>query len=278
MVSFLFETLPPECPLPLSLRKTDPFRVSMLTGGYGGYAPQQGAYGQQPQGYGANDPFAQQYNNGGGYQQQQQQQAYVPPVRQASAVSSSPFTRTLPDSNAPAPAKAPTVSLSIGGKTVSAPPAAKSDAKPATVSLSIGGSKPAASKSSTPSSSKPSTPAPGSSSVAATAGTSSGGSVKKQDAAEKKIEQMDKKQEKIEQKVKKQEAKRDEKVEKEEKDSEKIAEEIKASVDEETLVDLFGEDAGAFMKWFPIISSLSLNLRLMNRFLWSMQVKILNLI
>lgn len=217
-------------------------------GGYGGYAPQQGAYGQQPQGYGANDPFAQQYNNGGGYQQQQQQQAYVPPVRQASAVSSSPFTRTLPDSNAPAPAKAPTVSLSIGGKTVSAPPAAKSDAKPATVSLSIGGSKPAASKSSTPSSSKPSTPAPGSSSVAATAGTSSGGSVKKQDAAEKKIEQMDKKQEKIEQKVKKQEAKRDEKVEKEEKDSEKIAEEIKASVDEETLVDLFGEDAGKDIK------------------------------
>lgn len=75
------------------------------------------------------------------------------------------------------------------------------------------------------------------------------------DAAEKKIEQMDKKQEKIEQKVKKQEAKRDEKVEKEEKDAEKIAEEIKASVDEETLVDLYGDDAGAFMSILVILRS-----------------------
>ncbi|GAA5900127.1 translation termination factor GTPase eRF3 [Sporobolomyces salmoneus] len=220
-------------------------------GGYGNYGgfPQQGGYpGQQmPQGYGANDPFAQQQYNQNPYnapppRQQQQQQA--PPARNPAPSASSPFTRTLPDSNAP-PAKA--VSLSIGGKSVSLPSstAPKSD-KPASVSLSIGGGGPKASSSSkttTPGSSKPATPALGATSSAA---SSTPAAAKKGDAqlnaAEKKIEQMDKKQEKIEQKIKKDEAKRQEKVEKEEKDADKIEEEVKASVDEETLLDLYGND------------------------------------
>ncbi|GAA6016127.1 hypothetical protein JCM11491_000676 [Sporobolomyces phaffii] len=208
-------------------------------GGYGGY-PQQGGYpGQQqqvPQGYGANDPFAQQYN-GNPYNAPPRQQQQ--PVRNPAPAASSPFTRSLPDVNAP-PAKA--VSLSIGGKSVSLPSstAPKTD-KPASVSLSIGGGSKTASssKTTTPASSKPATPAPGATS-AATAST------KKADAqlnaAEKKIEQMDKKQEKAEQKVKKDEAKRQEKVDKEDKDAGKIEEEVKASVDEETLVDLYGDD------------------------------------
>ncbi|GAA5962867.1 hypothetical protein JCM3765_005898 [Sporobolomyces pararoseus] len=218
-------------------------------GGYGGY-PQQGGYPGQPQvpqGYGANDPFAQQYNQNPYNAPQQRQQAPQArnPAPAAAPSSSSPFTRTLPDSNAP-PAKA--VSLSIGGKSVSLPSssAPKTD-KPASVSLSIGGGSKtsSSSKNTTPGSSKPATPAPGASSVAASS-SSAPAAAKKADAqlnaAEKKIEQMDKKQEKIEQKIRKDEAKRQEKVEKEEKDADKIEEEVKASVDEETLVDLYGED------------------------------------
>ena len=72
-------------------------------------------------------------------------------------------------------------------------------------------------------------------------------------AAEKKIEQMDKKQEKIDQKIRKDEAKRQEKVEKEEKDADKIEEEVKASVDEETLVDLYGEDSKSFSRFFFLL-------------------------
>lgn len=221
---------------------------SVFAGGYGGY-PQQGGYPAQqqqvPQGYGANDPFAQQYNQNP-YNAPRQPQPTRNPAPAAAPSASSPFTRTLPDSNAP-PAKA--VSLSIGGKSVSLPSstAPKTD-KPASVSLSIGGGASKASSSSkntTPASSKPATPAPGSASVAA-AGTTTA-QAKKADAqlnaAEKKIEQMDKKQEKAEQKVKKDEAKRQEKVEKEEKDADKIEEEVKASVDEDTLVDLYGDDS-----------------------------------
>lgn len=226
---------------------------SVFAGGYGGY-PQQGGYPAQqqqvPQGYGANDPFAQQYNQNP-YNAPRQPQPTRNPAPAAAPSASSPFTRTLPDSNAP-PAKA--VSLSIGGKSVSLPSstAPKTD-KPASVSLSIGGGASKASSSSkntTPASSKPATPGPGSASVAA-AGTSTA-PAKKADAqlnaAEKKIEQMDKKQEKAEQKVKKDEAKRQEKVEKEEKDADKIEEEVKASVDEDTLVDLYGDDSMYILK------------------------------
>lgn len=66
---------------------------------------------------------------------------------------------------------------------------------------------------------------------------------------------MDKKQEKIDQKIRKDEAKRQEKVEKEEKDADKIEEEVKASVDEETLVDLYGEDSKSFSSFFFFFSS-----------------------
>ncbi|GAA5942105.1 translation termination factor GTPase eRF3 [Sporobolomyces koalae] len=215
-------------------------------GGYGGY-PQQGGYqGGQPQGYGANDPFAQQYNHNpyNAPPPQQQQQQYQPPVRSLNigggASSSSPFTRTLPDSTSSGPAKA--VSLSIGGKTVSSS-TPKTD-KPASVSLSIGGGASASSKSSTPASSKPATPQPGSISIAKKAPASNNNAQDSQlTAAEKKIEQLDKKQEK----VKKEEAKRTATTapaaaDKEDKDSGKIEEEVKASVDEETLVDLYGDD------------------------------------
>ncbi|GAA5984478.1 hypothetical protein JCM10908_003366 [Rhodotorula pacifica] len=226
-------------------------------GGYGGqygYAPQQG-YGQPPAGYGAPDPFAARYNNNngpGGYQppQQPQTRVYEPPVR-TNVGNPAPFVRNS-DPNAPPPAKAPTMSLSIGGggKTVSLPKA-DPDAKPATVSLKIGGgaSKPASgagagssaggsaagsskaatpassSKAATPNSSKPATPVAGKSASAAAAAPSA--AVKKED---KVAAANAKKEEKAEAK----------KVEDAKKDA--VEAEIQAVADAEALEDLYGGD------------------------------------
>ncbi|GAA5825810.1 hypothetical protein JCM3770_006343 [Rhodotorula araucariae] len=219
-------------------------------GAYGGYGqqqygayPQQG-YGQAPAGYGAHDPFAARYNAGGapapagGFQAgppQPQTRVYEPPVRQAAA-GGAPFVRREVDPSAPPPAKAPTMSLKIGGGGGSAAPK-DPDAKPATVSLKIGGSKTPAqgssapaskgatpapgSKSSTPSSSKPGTPAPPA-------------AVKEKAAAEKKAEKTEAA------KAQKAEAKKVEEVKKAEAD--KIAEEVKAVADDETIADLYGVD------------------------------------
>ncbi|GAA5953701.1 hypothetical protein JCM21900_001706 [Sporobolomyces salmonicolor] len=212
--------------------------------GYGQYAgyPQQG-YGGQPQGYGAHDPFAQQYNTGAynSYQQQPQQQSYQPPVRQPAPAASAPFTRAAADPDAPPPAKAPTMSLKIGGSSSTSSPAPGASDKPATVSLKIGGgaskaattaaksaaSTPAASKTTTPASSKPGTPV-------------AGAKLSDAAAAEKKAEKAEAT------KVKKDEAKKAEKVAKEEqaikKDAEAVAAEVQAAVDEETLADLYGAE------------------------------------
>ncbi|GJN93212.1 hypothetical protein Rhopal_006259-T1 [Rhodotorula paludigena] len=228
---------------------------NQYAGGYGGYGqqqygayPQQG-YGQAPQGYGAHDPFAARYNGQGFGQPQQPQQpqtrVYEPPVRQQPAASSggAPFVRRE-DPSAPAPAKAPTMSLKIGGGSSAA--TRDPDAKPATVSLKIGGSKPAAgaaaekkpasaaassaggsaagSKAGTPPSTKPSTPVAGKSASAAPAAA----------AAEKKADKVEAT------KAKKEEAKKVEEVKRAEAD--KVAEEVKAVADEETLADLYGVD------------------------------------
>ncbi|POY74770.1 hypothetical protein BMF94_2246 [Rhodotorula taiwanensis] len=227
-------------------------------GGYGGqygYAPQQG-YGQAPAGYDAQDPFAARYNGGGGApggyqppQQQQQTRVYEPPVRSTGPASSAPFVRGTTDPNAPAPAKAPTMSLSIGGggKTVSLPKA-DPDAKPASVSLKIGGGSSSASKAAgsssaagsskaatpassskaaTPNSSKPSTPVAGKSSSAAPAAAAAP-AAKKEDKSEA---------------VK---AKKDAQAEQKKADDAKkdaVAAEIQAVADQEALEDLYGGEA-----------------------------------
>lgn len=209
-------------------------------GGYGGYgAPQQGYYNQQQGGYGG-------YNNGGynnnqynnQYNQQQQPQqpetkAYVPQARAPVTGMNTPFVRK-DDPDAPAPPK--TMSLSIGG-----------NAKPATVSLSIGGKKPAAapakaatpaaatpaasSKANTPASTKASTPTP----EAAAAGPKA---AKKAEAAAPAA-------------AKAAPAAAAKKADEpaaaaasNSKTADAVAEEAKASVDEETLKDLYG-DGGA---------------------------------
>ncbi|TNY22659.1 P-loop containing nucleoside triphosphate hydrolase protein [Rhodotorula diobovata] len=218
---------------------------------YGGY-PQQG-YGQAPAGYGAHDPFAARYNNAPGgpgfppahQPQQAQTRVYEPPVRTQPPAPSggAPFVRRE-DPNAPAPAKAPTMSLKIGGGSSSAS-ARDPDAKPATVSLKIGGGaskttvaaggaaggagagsgSAAGSKGTTPSSSKPGTPAPGAKAA------------KEQDgkpAAEKKADKVEAA------KARKDEARKADEVHKVEQD--KVAEEVKAAADDETLADLYGVD------------------------------------
>ncbi|GAA6012721.1 hypothetical protein JCM10207_005337 [Rhodosporidiobolus poonsookiae] len=203
-------------------------------GQYGGY-PQQG-YGNVPQGYGAQDPFAQRYNNNGGYQQYQPQQpqqpqtkVYEPPVRQPAAAPSAPFVRRE-DPNAPAPSKPPT--LSIGGKSSAAAKPADPNAKPATVSLKIGGAKSSAapsaaasSKAATPaSSSKGGSPAP-----SKPATPVAGKPAEKAEAVKAKKEEVA---------AKKEEAVAAKKAADEKKDA--VAEEAKAAATEEELADLFG--------------------------------------
>ncbi|GAA6030757.1 hypothetical protein JCM8097_008858, partial [Rhodosporidiobolus ruineniae] len=214
--------------------------------GYGGYGQQQqqyggypqGGYGGAPQGYGAQDPFAQRYNNGGynQYQQQPQQpqtRVYEPPVRQAAQPASAPFVRRE-DPNAPAPSKPPT--LSIGG---SKPKPADPNAKPATVSLKIGGSKPAAASSSS-TASKSATPA-ASSKAASPAPSKPATPVSGKPAAEKKAEAApEKKAAPVPAAVKKAEKAVAVAAEKEKADA--VAEEVKAVATEEDIADLYGAD------------------------------------
>ncbi|GAA5883754.1 hypothetical protein JCM3774_000579 [Rhodotorula dairenensis] len=218
-------------------------------GQYGGYAPQQG-YGQAPAGYGAPDPFAARYNNNGpgGYQppQQPQTRTYEPPVRSSGPA----FVRPASDPNTPPPAKAPTMSLSIGGggKTVSLPSKpADPDAKPATVSLKIGGGGAGASKSaagssaaSAASSSKAATPAV--SSKAATPNSSKPGTpVAGKSASAAPTSAAAKKEEKVAAtNAKKEEKAEAKKVEEAKKDA--VEAEIQAVADAEALEDLYGGD------------------------------------
>ncbi|GAA5824699.1 hypothetical protein JCM11251_005306 [Rhodosporidiobolus azoricus] len=215
-------------------------------GQYGGY-PQQG-YGNVPQGYGAQDAFAQRYNNPGFAQFQQQAQSsqpqtrvYEPPARQPAApASSAPFVRRE-DPNAPPPSKPPT--LSIGGAKPSLPKP-DANAKPATVSLKIGGSKSsAASSSSTTASSKAATPATGSKN-ASPAGSKPATPVAGKPAAEKKVEVV---------KAKKEEApapaaKKTAAETKAEEKANAVAQEVKAVATEEELADLFGADEAKDVK------------------------------
>lgn len=201
-----------------------------------------------PQGYGAADPFAAQNNGGGqGYnpyaQQQHQQQfqapqrdntvAYQPPVRQPAPASSVPFIRKE-DPSAPAPAKAPTMSLKIGGSS--------SSGAPANVSLKIGGNKaPAAktpapatasSKTATPNTSKPGTPGPEDKSKAAPGAKTA---ARKEEAAAKEQATAKKVEERKEQAAAAI-AKNDTKT------ADALLAEVKAHVDEETIADLYGQE------------------------------------
>ncbi|GAA5900169.1 hypothetical protein JCM6882_002633 [Rhodosporidiobolus microsporus] len=208
-------------------------------GQYGGY-PQQG-YGGAPQGYGAQDAFAQRYNNPGFAQfqqqasqpQQPQTRVYEPPVRQPAApASSAPFVRRE-DPNAPAPSKPPT--LSIGGAKPALPkPSADPNAKPATVSLKIGGSKSSAS-SSTAASSKAATPATASKNTSP-APSKPSTPVAGKPAAEKKAEAV---------KAKKEEAAAAPAAKKAaEEKADAVAQEVQAVATQEAIADLYGvEDA-----------------------------------
>lgn len=212
-----------------------------------GYQQQQGNYGGgQFQNSGG------QYGAGGGqqdynqqqqyYQQGQQNQqtynqynsappapapaveqiAYVPPVRSIpSPASSTPFSRAQVDPSAPPPTKAPTMSLKIGG--AAAAPAAS-------VSLKIGGGTPAAVKvpvvkslpstSTTPASSKAPTPA------SSKPGTPVGERVSTPVSTSTKESKATKA------------ATKEETVT----TTESLLAEVKASADDETLADLYGQD------------------------------------
>ncbi|KAK4704284.1 peptide chain release factor subunit 3, partial [Phenoliferia sp. Uapishka_3] len=216
-------------------------------GGYGGYQnqyqPPQSGYGGQ---YGG-------YNPQSGYGQQPQYDYAPEPEAPAPFVNPTipfknptipfknptiPFKNpTIPfkreaDPDAPAPAKAPTMSLNIGGGGA---------AKPASVSLSIGGNKkkeettPVGSKVTTPSSSKPSTPAPGEKAKLAPVPA----------AAAK--EKEEKREEKV---VKKAQVNKDEPKE-ETKTSADLLAEVKAAADEDTLLDLYGKDDEAIKAMKP---------------------------
>ncbi|ORY74782.1 P-loop containing nucleoside triphosphate hydrolase protein [Leucosporidium creatinivorum] len=199
---------------------------------YGNY----GGYGAPPAGYGANDPFAQQNNAGaGGYNPYapppaaREQTAYVPPVRAPAPASTVPFSRSEVDPSAPAPAKAPTMSLKIGGGSTSS--------APASVSLKIGGAKtasapvskaptPGSSKAATPNSSKPGTPVAGEKApVKAAAAPAAAAKAAKREEA--------KKEEAAKEEIKKEEAKT----------ADALVAEIQAHADEETLADLYGTEA-----------------------------------
>ncbi|SCZ96818.1 BZ3500_MvSof-1268-A1-R1_Chr4-1g06751 [Microbotryum saponariae] len=251
----------------------------------GQFYPQQGQYGQYgqppagypygggyqggnvPQGYGAHDPFAQQNNNqhgtyGGNHYQQQaphaprdNTQAYVPPARaQPAPAPSVPFTRAEVDSNAPAPVKAPTMSLKIGGGSAA-------NSKPATVSLNIGGSKsnaassssknapPGSSKAATPNSSKPATPAPekvAEKAKAATAAAATTPSKKDSLAADKPAAAASSKKDAPEDGASA--AKEDAKT------ADALLHEVRAVADEETLADLYGNDEEAMKNIKPHIN------------------------
>ncbi|KDE08186.1 hypothetical protein MVLG_01665 [Microbotryum lychnidis-dioicae p1A1 Lamole] len=251
----------------------------------GQYYPQQGQYGQYghppagypygggyqggnvPQGYGAHDPFAQQNNiqhgaHGGNHYQQQaphaprdNTQAYVPPARaQPAPAPSVPFTRAEVDSNAPAPVKAPTMSLKIGGGSAT-------NSKPATVSLNIGGSKsnaassssknatPGSSKAATPNSSKPATPVPekvAEKAKAATTVAATTSSKKDSLAADKPAAVASSKKDAP--KDGGAAAKEDAKT------ADALLHEVRAVADEETLADLYGNDEEAMKNIKPHIN------------------------